>query len=232
MPTSQNGWSAAPDLRIRPLIVAGESFSPGVRDDDDVFEVLRYVAEQMHARVEPIVRDDWHQADDWGFYYRPNANDPNSLSNHSSATAIDYNATRHPNGVATSATFTPAQIAEIHKILAECDGAVRWGGDYTRTADAMHFEINTNATHLRAVADRLREGDHDMPSPEETRAIVREEIAAALSDIGDERVVNPGDQGPGSRSLASMLWAQLRAQRVTNDLLRDLVKANRDASKR
>lgn len=72
----------------------------------------------------------------------------------------------------------------------------------------------------------------DMPSPEETRAIVREEIAAALSDIGDERVVNPGDQGPGSRSLASMLWAQLRAQRATNDLLRDLVKANRDASKR
>src|SRR4051812_23489826 len=101
MATSQNGWPASAHLKVRPLVVAGESFSPGIRDDDDVYTVLKYVAEQMNARVEPIVRADWHQADDWGYYYRANANDPNSLSNHSSGTAIDYNATRHPNGVPT-----------------------------------------------------------------------------------------------------------------------------------
>lgn len=159
---SQNGWSASSSLAIRALVVAGESFSPGIRDDDDVETVLRYVAEQVHERVEPIVRSDWHQADDWGFYYRANANDPNSLSNHSSGTAFDYNATRHPNGVPTSQTFTAAQVAEIHTILRELDGAVRWGGDYTGTPDAMHFEINTTPAALATVAGRIRQGDDDM----------------------------------------------------------------------
>lgn len=156
MATSQNGWSASPDLDIRPLVVAGESFSPGIRDHKDVFTVLQYVAEQMHARVEPIVREDWHQADDWGFFYRANANDPNSLSNHSSGTAFDYNATRHPNGVPTKNTFTAKQIGEVHKILNEVDHVVRWGGDYTRTQDAMHFEINAGPSEVGRVASGLR----------------------------------------------------------------------------
>jgi hypothetical protein len=156
MATSQNGWSASPNLRIRPLVVAGESFAPGIRDDLDVYEVLQYVAEQLHERVEPIVRPGWHQADDWGWYYRANANDSNSLSNHSSGTAIDYNATRHPNGVPTSRTFTRAQIDEVHQILAEVDHVVRWGGDYTHTVDAMHFEINDDAAAVAQVARHLR----------------------------------------------------------------------------
>jgi hypothetical protein len=162
MPTSQNGWSASPTLKIRPLVVAGESFSPGIRDDDDVYTVLKYVAEQLHARVEPIVRADWNQADDWGFYFRDNRNDPTSLSNHSSATAIDYNATRHPNGVAVTRTWTPEQIREIHQILAEVDHVVRWGGDYHATAtkpagyDSMHFEINADPQEVAVVAARLR----------------------------------------------------------------------------
>lgn len=177
MARSQNGWPASPVLRTRPLVVAGESFSPGVLVDDDVYEVLRYVAEQLHARVEPIVRAGWHQADDWGFYFRPNANDPDELSNHSSATAFDYNATRHPNGVPTRQTFTAAQIAEVHKILDEVDHVVRWGGDYTGTPDAMHFEINADRAAVAAVAARLR-GDIDM---DETtlRKIIREESTRA-----------------------------------------------------
>lgn len=156
MPRSQNGWYASRDLDIRPLVVAEESFSPGVLDDDDVYEVLRYVAEQLHARVEPIVQDGWHQADDWGFYFRDNKNDPDSLSNHSSGTAFDYNATRHPNGVPTRNTWGTVQIAEIHKILAEVDHFVRWGGDYTKTPDSMHFEINADRAAVAKVAARLR----------------------------------------------------------------------------
>lgn len=156
MPTSYNGWSASPTLRIRPLVVAGESFAPGVRDDDDVYVVLQYVAQQMHERVERIVADGWHQADDWGFSYRANANDPNSLSNHSSGTAIDYNATRHPNGVPTRNTFTAAQVAEIHRILAEVEYVVAFGGDYRGTPDAMHFELDENPAAVARVAARIR----------------------------------------------------------------------------
>jgi len=154
MPTSQNGWSASPDLRLRPLVVAGVAFVPGIRDDDDVATVLGYVLTQVHERVEPL-----RNPGCWGYSYRPNRNDPNSLSNHSSGTAVDANAPAHPNGVPTAQTFTAAQIAEVHAILAEVDGAVRWGGDYTHTPDSMHFEINTDPATLHQVAERLREGD-------------------------------------------------------------------------
>jgi len=156
MASSQNGWYASPTLAIRPLIVAGEAFSPGVLDDDDVYEVLRYVAEELHARVEPIVREGWHPGDDWGFYFRDNKNNPDELSNHSSATAFDYNATRHPNGVPTWKTWTAEQIDEIHRILDEVDDVVRWGGDYTKTPDSMHFEINAGSAAVARVADRIR----------------------------------------------------------------------------
>lgn len=67
--------------------------------------------------------------------------------------------------------------------------------------------------------------DDDMAFTEDQlRAIVRSEINSALSDVGEERIENPGEDGPGSRSLNSMLWAQLRAQRNTNDFLRETGK--------
>ena len=152
---SYNGWSASPNLKIRRLEVAGESFAPGVRDDDDVYAVLKYVAEQLHRRVEPIVKSGWHHADDWGFNFRKNRNS-NNLSNHSSGTAFDYNATRHPNGVRNS--WTNTQIAEIKRILAEVKYTVACGEFYNSTTDGMHFEINVrpgNST-LKAVAAAIR----------------------------------------------------------------------------
>lgn len=163
MATTDNGWPASPNLKLRPLVVAGESFTPGIVDNDDVYVILRYVAEQMHERVEPIVRDDWHQADDWGFSYRPNRN-ANSLSRHSGGIAIDYNATRHPNGVPTARTFSTRQIGEIRTILRELDGVVRWGGDYRGTPDAMHFEIDVrpNDPRLKRVANKIRNKEDPM----------------------------------------------------------------------
>jgi hypothetical protein len=181
--TSYNGWSASPDLATRPLSVAGEEFVPGVRDDADVWEVLNYVATQMHERVEPIVRDDWHQMDDWGYNFRLTTGDPNSLSNHSSGTAIDYNATRHPFGVPADENFTPAQIDEIHKIInVELEGLVEWGGDYRNTPDAMHFDIKGTKAQIAALAHKIRNGEVGDTMKQEDferiRAIVKEEVAA------------------------------------------------------
>lgn len=161
MAFSYNGWLASPNPAdfggLAKLVVAGESFAPGVRAGD-VHTVLQYVAEQMHARVEPVVRDDWHQADDWGYSYRPNVNNPRALSCHASGTAIDYNATRHPNG--RRGTYAVGQVAEIQRILAEINGAVRWGGNFTGTRDEMHFEVVANAPALARVAERLRQPRH------------------------------------------------------------------------
>jgi len=155
--TSYNGWTASPNPAdfggITPLVVAGESFAPGVRSGD-VHVVFQHLAEQLNARVEPVYAPGWHEADDWGYAYRANRN-ANNLSCHASATAIDYNATRHPNGVATAQTWTSAQIATIHQILAELDHLVRWGGDFTGTVDSMHFEVIGTPGQIAALAARL-----------------------------------------------------------------------------
>jgi hypothetical protein len=154
--TSYNGWLASPDPAdfggLEKLIIAGESFAPGVRAGD-VHDVFQYVAEQLHLRVEPVVRADWHQADDWGYSYRLNRN-ANNLSCHASGTAIDYNSTRHPNG--KRGTFSVEQVVTIHRILAEVNDVVRWGGSFTGTADEMHFEVCEDEAAVARVAARLR----------------------------------------------------------------------------
>jgi hypothetical protein len=192
MPYSYNGWYASPSLRLRPLVVAGESFVPGVLDDDDVWTVLNYVAQQMHERVEPIVRGDWHNADDWGYNYRLTTND-NSLSCHASGTAIDYNATRHGFGVPTGANFSAAQIAEIRKIVAEA-GAVKWGGDYNGTPDAMHFEIYGNKAAVAAAAARIRNGiDQEDEMKQEDFERIRSIVDSELTGLR-ERTANIVEQ--------------------------------------
>ncbi len=157
---SYNGWSAGPGWsvangKLEPMYVAGESFMPGVRAGD-VRVVLQYVAEQMHQRVEPVVKASWHQADDWGYNYRPNKNNPRQLSVHASGGAFDYNATRHPNGV--RGTWTAAQKTEMREIMAEVDNVVCWGEDFTGTVDGMHVEICKNAAAVKAVANKIRLG--------------------------------------------------------------------------
>lgn len=180
MPYSYNGWYASPYLSIRPLVIAGEPFTPGVLDNPDVWTVFNYLANRLHNEVEQIVRPDWHQADDWGYSYRYTTNDT-TLSCHSSGTAIDYNATRHPFGVSPYANFSQAQIDKIHAIIA--DLPIVWGGDYRSDSnkDAMHYEIAGSAATVAAAAARIRQGNvvkewDEMATKEEFRAVIREEI--------------------------------------------------------
>jgi hypothetical protein len=161
MVTSYNGWLASKNPAdfggLEALVVDGESFAPGVRAGD-VHDVFEYLATQMDLRVEPIYAPGWHTADEWGYYYKPSANSPSLLSCHSSGTAIDYNATRHPNG--KRGTYTAAQVATIRQILAELEGIVYWGGDAwgNGTPDEMHFEIKTgvSAAAVARVAAKIR----------------------------------------------------------------------------
>jgi hypothetical protein len=182
MATSQNGWPASPSLARRPLIVGGVEFIGGIVDNKDVATILGYVMTRFHHEVEPL-----HNPGCWGFSYRENRNDPNSLSNHSSGTAVDANAPQHPNGVPTSRTFTAAQIATVHPILDAVDGVVRWGGDYTGTPDSMHFEINSVPVRVAIVAARIRRAqEDDMPYTEKqltdiVRAAVKAEVEPLLA---------------------------------------------------
>lgn len=126
--------------------------------------LLIYVAEQFDKRVEDIDQAYGHPVDDGGYNYR-NVGGANSWSNHASATAIDLNWNKHPRGA--RGTFISAKVAVIRQILAECGGAVYWGGDYRSPSivDEMHFEINAN----QAACDRAWKAIQDrqnQPEPQ------------------------------------------------------------------
>lgn len=160
---SYNGWPASVDAKaigVVPFTVAGVSFPGGVRGGD-VATVLRYVAQQFNARVEPL-----ESPGCWGWSYRRNRNAAN-LSCHASGTAIDVNAPKHPNGVEAVKTFSDAQIKAVHAILSEIPElaeVVHWGGDWhtpALTPDPMHFEIHDHdVAKLARVARRIEERKH------------------------------------------------------------------------
>ena len=59
------------------------------------------------------------------------------LSNHSSGTAIDLNAIKHPLG--KSNTFNKDQRNMINLLITKY--GLAWGGNYKKRKDDMHFEI-------------------------------------------------------------------------------------------
>ena len=132
---SQNGWPAlkSPDLD-KDFSAGGVGFPPGVLAGD-VAVILGRVANRFHAEVEALVDPGC-----WGHSYRKIAGS-SKWSNHASATAIDCNAPKHPQGKPN--TFSAAQVKTITAIVDECEGTVRWGGTYSGSSvDDMHFEIN------------------------------------------------------------------------------------------
>jgi D-alanyl-D-alanine carboxypeptidase len=151
---SPNGWpvssdpaklgvttQAVPGTGVRLAVVGGAG---GV--------VLLEAARRFSAEVERLTPSCW------GYAYRANTNDPGVWSNHASGTAIDLNSAAHPNGA--TRTFTSDQVKRVHRLLHDLDGVVRWGGDYSHTVDAMHFELDVHPGHwrLRRVARRIQQG--------------------------------------------------------------------------
>jgi hypothetical protein len=150
MANSQNGWPASQDRRaigVQAFEVHGVGFPGGVRVGD-VATVLSYVVNRFRLEVEPLVPG-WC----WGWNYRP-VTQGRALSNHASGTAVDVNAPHHPYGKRN--TFTARQRDIIHDIIDATGHTVRWGGDYSRTPDDMHFEINAGPAALARVAARIR----------------------------------------------------------------------------
>lgn len=143
---SQNGWSVydAPPAATTPHITG--RIRPG-----NVDTVFTWLGEQFNERVEHI-RKDWS----WGWAKRPIRGSATVVSNHASATAVDFNAPAHVLG--KRGTFSARQKTAIHAILRDLEGTVRWGGDYENRADEMHFEIVGNAAAVHRVAEKIRNG--------------------------------------------------------------------------
>jgi hypothetical protein len=147
--TSSNGWTASKDpaeIDIKSYAVPGTKIK--LRCAEACAPLLITFAAEFHAHVEPI---DEGALDDWGYAFRPIRGETTKLSNHSSGTAIDLNAPKHPLGA--SGTFTPMQTVLI-QALAKKYG-IRWGGDYKNRKDEMHFEIDLTPAKAAALIHKL-----------------------------------------------------------------------------
>lgn len=149
MITSSNGWQASAD----PLEIGIKSYTvPGtkvkLRCSEGAAPLLVTFAAEFHAHIEPI---DKGILDDWGYAFRNIRGSTDRLSNHSSGSAIDINATRHPLGHA--GTFKPMQIVLIQALCKKY--ALRWGGNYLSRKDEMHYEIDLTPVKAAALILKL-----------------------------------------------------------------------------
>jgi len=153
MANSQNGWPVVGQSAVTDRAIRGVEFPNGwLKGDVDV--IFTYLINRLHLEVEAMITPGC-----WGWFIKKIVNS-DEYSNHSSGTAIDYNAPNHPYGKRN--TYSAADRNKIHAILDDLDGVVRWGGDYTGTPDDMHFEINKGKAAVKVVADRIRAGENSM----------------------------------------------------------------------
>lgn len=144
MKKSQNGWPASEDQKeIDIKIFKIEGTDRKMRLQKDAGVILAAFAAEFHAQVEPI---DEGVFDDWAYAYRDVRGSDSDLSNHSSGTAIDLNATKHP--LHAENTFTKQQAATIRELCKKY--GIRWGGDYAKRKDEMHFEIVETPDEVKA----------------------------------------------------------------------------------
>lgn len=156
--TSQNGWPAlsADSAQLHTWTIPGADRTRLRLRGGSAGFLLVHLAVFFDRRVEDI---DFNyragELDDWAYAYRPVRGYETTLSNHSSGTAMDLNATEHPLG--STDTFTADEERLIRRRLNRYLGCVRWGGDYRGRKDEMHFEIDRNLSTCEQVARDLLE---------------------------------------------------------------------------
>lgn len=146
---SPNGWIASKDQAELDIVsIPIEGTKVKVRCAKAVAPLIAGFCKEFHELIEPI---DGGQLDDWGYAFRMVRGSTDKLSNHSSGTAIDLNATKHPLG--KIGTF-PAEKVPMIRALAKKYG-LTWGGDYRNRKDEMHFEINLTPAKAAELIGRL-----------------------------------------------------------------------------
>ena len=148
MLTSYNGYPASKDpdeIKIKSYPVKGTDRK--LRCAESVGPLLAAFAAEFHELIEPI---DEGTFDDWAYAFRMVRGTTDKLSCHSSGTAIDLNATKHPLGKV--GTF-PAE--KVPMILALCrKSGLNWGGTWTRK-DEMHFEVGIDPVKAAKLIEKL-----------------------------------------------------------------------------
>lgn len=153
-----NGWPASPDpadLDLVWITVATRTFRVK-RVASPLFE---YVIRRWHREVSPLTGG---VLDEWSYAYRPiRGSTSGTLSNHSSGTAVDLDATEFPMGVRR---MTRRQRWRVRRIVKATGGQIRWGGEWGYP-DEMHLELapGTTPSSVRRQIDRM--GLRRAPAP-------------------------------------------------------------------
>ena len=149
---SQNNWIASKDaseIYIVSIPIKGTTVK--VRCAKAVAPLIAGFCSEFHELIEPI---DEGSLDDWGYNFRMVRGSTDKLSNHSSGTAVDLNASRHILG--KSGTF-PSEKVPMIRALAKKYGMM-WGGDFRRRPDEMHFEINITPANAAELIGSMKLG--------------------------------------------------------------------------
>jgi hypothetical protein len=147
--TSPNGWPASEDRKaigIQSFVVPGTKLK--IACAQAVAPILVAFCKEFHELVEPI---DQGQLDDWGYAFRMTRGSDKVLSNHSSGTAVDLNALKHPLG--KSNTFNKEQCNIITLLITKY--GLAWGGHYKKRKDEMHFEIKMDKEQVKQKIKQL-----------------------------------------------------------------------------
>ena len=150
---SQNNWIASKDaseIHIVSIPIKGTMVK--VRCAKAVAPLIVAFCKDFHELIEPI---DHGTLDVWGYCFRMVRGSTDQLSNHSSGTAVDLNATKHPLGKA--GTF-PTEKVPMIRALAKKYGMM-WGGDFRHRPDEMHFEITVSPAKAAELIGSLKLGE-------------------------------------------------------------------------
>ena len=157
MSKSQNGWPVLPQgsgkIYVWTIPAKNGAFKLRLRNGSAGFLLAHFAlwySETIEDVSGPVL-------DDWGYAYRPIRGQESGYSNHSSGTAMDLNALKHPLGKRRTGVFRKRTIQDIvhARLRTAYKGAIRWGGDYHNRADEMHWEIVQNITYVEKLARRL-----------------------------------------------------------------------------
>lgn len=179
-------------IPVRSYTVPGTKVSLPVRVD--VAPLLIGFAAEFHRSVEPLTRG-WN----WGYAYRA-VRGASSPSFHAAGIAIDLNAPGHPLG--RRGTFSAQQIRTIRALCRKY--GLRWGGDYRRRPDEMHFEVILPIAAALARVRALQAKPVRYPTP--VRATVAKVVAAVTrKPVNISPVLRLGSSGRSVKGIQNAL---------------------------
>lgn len=213
MSVSENGYRANDRSLIETRTIPGTERKASLRKGAPG-DLLIHFAAWFDKNIESIDHDG--QLDDWTYAERNVRGSNSVVSNHASGTAIDLNATKHPLG--KRGTFTPGQARRIREQLKVYCGCIRWGGDFQRRADEMHFEINASPDTCATTLRNLTSGRPvQEPKPAkvtnhvtEGRRLIREGRASIRAGVAELRKAKTkdGKERPAVQTMADTYAAK------------------------